>query len=89
MSNNNEEMMELETILLPDEDGNEQEYAILDTFNFEERQYMVICQVEGDTIDDANSELLRYRVEGEDIFLDSIEDDNEFERAVAYYATME
>lgn len=85
----NEETMELETILLPDEDGNEQEYAILDTFNFEERQYMVICEVEGDTIDDENAELLRYRVENEEIFLDSIEDDEEFNRAVAYYATME
>lgn len=85
----NEETMELETILLPDEDGNEQEYAILDTFNFEERQYMVICEVEGDTIDDENAELLRYRVENEEIFLDSIEDDDEFNRAVAFYATME
>lgn len=85
----NEETMELETILLPDEDGNEQEYAILDTFNFEERQYMVICEVEGDTIDDENAELLRYRVENEEIFLDSIEDDEEFNRAVAYYAAME
>lgn len=85
----NEETMELETILLPDEDGNEQEYAILDTFNFEERQYMVICEVEGDTIDDENAELLRYRVENEEIFLDSIEDDEEFNRAVAFYATME
>lgn len=85
----NEEMMELETILLPDEDGNEQEYAILDTFNFEERQYMVICEVEGDTIDDENAELLRYRVENEEIILDSIEDEDEFNRAVAYYATMD
>lgn len=85
----NEETMELETILLPDEDGNEQEYAILDTFNFEERQYMVICQVEGDTIDDDNAELLRYHVEDGEIYLDSIEDDDEFNRAVAYYATME
>lgn len=85
----NEELMELETILLPDEDGNEQEYAILDTFNFEERQYMVICEVEGDTIDDENAELLRYRVENEEFFLDSIEDDDEFNRAVAFYATME
>lgn len=85
----NEEMMELETILLPDENGNEQEYAILDTFNFEENQYMVICEVEGDTIDDENAELLRYRVEDGEIILDSIEDEEEFNRAVAYYATME
>lgn len=85
----NEELMELETILLPDEDGNEQEYAILDTFNFEERQYMVICEVDGDTVDDENAELLRYRVENEEIILDSIEDDDEFNRAVAFYATMD
>lgn len=85
----NEELMELETILLPDEDGTEQEYAILDTFNFEERQYMVICEVDGDTVDDENAELLRYRVENEEIILDSIEDDDEFNRAVAFYATMD
>lgn len=89
MANTNEEMLELETILLPDEDGNDQEYAILDTFSFEDKQYMVICQVEGDTIDDSDSELLRYTVEGEDMILDSIEDDEEFNRAVAYYASME
>lgn len=85
----NEELMELETILLPNEDGTEQEYAILDTFNFEDRQYMVICEVEGDTVDDENAELLRYRVENEEIILDSIEDDDEFNRAVAFYATMD
>lgn len=85
----NEELMELETILLPNEDGTEQEYAILDTFNFEERQYMVICEVDGDTVDDENAELLRYRVENEEIILDSIEDDDEFNRAVAFYATMD
>lgn len=85
----NEELMELETILLPNEDGTEQEYAILDTFSFEDQQYMVICEVEGDTIDDENAELLRYRVENEEIILDSIEDDEEFNRAVAFYATMD
>lgn len=85
----NEELMELETILLPNEDGTEQEYAILDTFNFEEHQYMVICEVDGDTVDDENAELLRYRVENEEIILDSIEDDDEFNRAVAFYATMD
>lgn len=85
----NEELMELETILLPNEDGTEQEYAILDTFSFEDHQYMVICEVEGDTIDDENAELLRYRVENEEIILDSIEDDEEFNRAVAFYATMD
>lgn len=85
----NEELMELETILLPNEDGTEQEYGILDTFNFEDRQYMVICEVEGDTVDDENAELLRYRVENEEIILDSIEDDDEFNRAVAFYATMD
>lgn len=85
----NEELMELETILLPNEDGTEQEYGILDTFSFEDRQYMVICEVEGDTVDDENAELLRYRVENEEIILDSIEDDDEFNRAVAFYATMD
>lgn len=85
----NEELMELETILLPNEDGTEQEYGILDTFSFEDHQYMVICEVEGDTIDDENAELLRYRVENEEIILDSIEDDDEFNRAVAYYATLD
>jgi len=85
-----EEEMELETLLLPNEEGVEEEYAILDTFNFEERQYMVICLVEGDTIDDENAELLRYAVAEDGGFvLDSIEDEDEFNRAVAYYATME
>ena len=88
MENMNEEMLELETILLPNEDGTETEYAILDTFDFEDKLYMVICQVEGDTIDDSETELLRYTVEGEEMILDSIEDDDEFNRAVAYYATL-
>ena len=84
-----EELMELETLLLPDENGVEEEYAILDTFNFEERQYMVICLVEGDTIDDENAELLRYTVAEDGGFvLDSIEDEDEFNRAVAYYAAL-
>ncbi len=83
--------MELETLLLPGENGTEEEYAILDTFNFEERQYMVICAVEeGDTIDEENAELLRYAVaEDGGFILDSIEDEDEFNRAVAYYATLD
>lgn len=86
----NEEMMELETLLLPDENGNETEYAILDTFDFEDKLYMVICEVENNTIDDENAELLRYTVaEDGGFILDSIEDEEEFNRAVAYYAALD
>ena len=81
------EMMEVETIMLPGEDGKEHEYAILDDFELDGNQYMVISVIEGDEIAE-DMELLRYREDGDDLILDIIEDEEEFQRAAQYYDSL-
>ncbi len=83
-----DEMMTVDTIMLPNEDGTEEEYAILDEFKFEENMYMIVAPVDGDMIDDSTTELFRFREEGEDIILDAIEDEAEFKRVADYYASL-
>lgn len=81
------EMIEVETVMLPGEDGKEHEYAILDDFELDGKKYMVISVIEGDEIAE-DMELLRYREEGDDMIFDIIEDEEEFERAAKFYDSL-
>jgi uncharacterized protein YrzB (UPF0473 family) len=82
-----EEMIEVETVMLPGEDGKEHEYAILDDFQLDGKNYMVIAVIEGDEIAE-EMELLRYREEGDDMIFDIIEDEEELQRAAEFYDSL-
>ena len=47
-----EELEEFVTITIPQEDGTEQEFAIVDSFNADGSHYIVVSRVEGDLVYD-------------------------------------
>ena len=85
----NEEMyFEIDTIMIPLEDGSEMECAIMDEFEAEGRNYMVLSPIEeGDEIGE-DEYLYRYEEDGDDVILSYIDDDEEMERISELYAEM-
>ena len=85
----NEEMyIEIDTIMIPLEDGTEMECAIMDEFEAEGRGYIVLSPIEeGDQIGE-DEYLYRYEEDGDDMILSYIDDDAELERISDLYAEM-
>ncbi|MBR5474927.1 MAG: molecular chaperone TorD family protein [Lachnospiraceae bacterium] len=84
-----EESIWVTTILLPNEDGGEDECAILNEFEFEGVSYMVVADiVEGDIIDESSSEILRYTEDGEELIVDTIDDEDEYQRVDEFYRAL-
>lgn len=78
-----------DTVVLLDEDGNEQEFEILDAVETDDARYVALMPLfddPQDAIDDAG-ELIVMRVEADDDgeVLVTIEDDNEFEDILAVF----
>ena len=82
-----EEEMSFETFILPMEDGTEQEFAILDEFEFEGKGYILVSAVEDDEL---SEELVLYNCEydGEDMIINYIEDETEYKRVAEAYDAM-
>lgn len=79
-----EMMIEVETIMLTMEDNVDQEFAILDYFDHEGKQYVIVSKVNGDTIEE-DTFLYGYSEDEEDIIIEYIEDDDEYDKLVAAY----
>jgi len=84
----NEEFFDYETIVIPMEDGVDQECAILCTFMLEDKEYIVVSAIENDELAD-DAYIFALTREGEDYIIDNIEDDDEYERAAQAYEEME
>ena len=83
----NYEYYEVDTIVLTEDDGTTTEYAVLDKFSFEGKDYTILAEVNGEDIAD-DEFIYTYETEGEDMIISSIEDDDEFERVSAYYSSL-
>lgn len=83
-----EDEMSFETFILPMEDGTEQEFAILDEFEFEGKGYILVSAVEDDEL---SEELVLYNCEydGDDMIINYIEDEEEYRRVAEAYDAME
>ena len=83
-----EDEMSFETFILPMEDGTEQEFAILDEFEFEGKGYILVSAVEDDEL---SEELVLYNCEydGDDMIINYIEDEEEYTRVAEAYDAME
>lgn len=86
----NQEFFELETFTL-EMDGKEVELAITDEFEFEEKQYVLCAEIEGDMVNEEDGlYLFRAISEGDDITVETIESEEEYNRIVeAYYEMCE
>ena len=79
-----DDVIEIETITMPMEDGTEQEFAILDDFEFEGKTYIVVSMIKDDDIDE-DIYIYGYQEDGDDVIIDYIEDDEEYEKVCAAY----
>ncbi len=82
----NQEFFECETFML-ELDGKEVELAITEEFDFEDKHYVLCAEVEGDMLkEDEGLYLFRAISEGDDITVETIETEEEYNRIVdAYY----
>ena len=84
-----EEMyFEIDTIMIPLEDGSEMECAIMDEFEAEGRNYMVLSPIEGEDEIGEDEYLYRYEEDGDDVILSYIDDEEELARISELYSEM-
>ena len=84
---NDDELVEVDTIIIPLPDGTEMECAIVDEFEMEDKGYLVLSPLEDDTI---GEEVFLYRFEedGSDLVLNYIDDEDELRRAGDFYYSL-
>lgn len=81
----NEELLEYDTFSL-EMNGKPVEFAIVEEFDFEGKNYILCGEVNGDEIDDEDLYLFRADMDGDEISVESIESEKEYNRIVeAYY----
>lgn len=78
------EMLEFETFTLTMDDDTEQEFAIMDEFEVEGKSYYVVSEVDGDEVS-PDIYVFGYHMEGDDLYIDNIDDDEEYEKVAAAY----
>ena len=81
----NEQLLEFDTFNL-ELNGKEIEFAITEEFDFEGKHYILCGEVSGDEINDEEVYLFRAVMEENEITVESIETEEEYDRIVeAYY----
>ncbi len=84
-----EQLYEFDTFIL-DMNGKEVEFAITEEFDFEGKHYILCGEVTGDEINDEEVYLFAAKTEGEEIEVESIDSEEEYDRIVeAYYELTE
>lgn len=85
---NEEEGIEIEVFTLTMEDGRDQEFVILDEFGLDGKNYIVVTTIdENDNIGE-DEYIYGCTEEGDDLLIDYIEDDEEYDRVAAAYAAL-
>lgn len=88
MSNElNSQEAEYTTFVTTMSDGKQQEFAIVEEFDFEKKHYILVSEVHGDEIAE-EVYLYRSKTIGEDFIVEFIEDKNEYARATAAYEAL-
>ncbi|WP_202080162.1 DUF1292 domain-containing protein [Caldalkalibacillus salinus] len=80
---------DVEKIIIPDEEGNEEVFEVLYKFDVEQtgKQYMMVIPVDGDPeVDEVYA--FRYEENGDDLSLFIIEDDKEWEIVESTFQTL-
>lgn len=81
----NEEGVEIEVFTLEMEDGKEQEFVVLDEFEFEAKDYIVVATIDAE--DNIGEEEYIYGCvkEGDDIIVEYIDDEDEYNKIADAY----
>ena len=91
----NEEMDEFDTVTLEMEDGSEVEFAILDEFDMDTEKFVLLSEIEGDSISSDPERMLFMKAiadescEEDEVILNVIEDPEQYNAVVEFYATLE
>ena len=91
----NENMEEFETVILEMDDGTEAEFAILDEFEMNHEKYVLLGEIEGDSVTDDPENMLFMKVAQDDtctedeIILTVIEDDAAYDAVVDFYTELD
>lgn len=92
---NTEKMEEFETVVLEMDDGSEVEFAILDEFEMQDDKYVLLGEIEGDSVTDDPEHMLFMKVENdpecseEEIILTVIDDDAAYDAVVDFYTELD
>lgn len=92
---NTEKMEEFETVVLEMDDGSEVEFAILDEFEMQDDKYVLLGEIDGDSVTDDPEHMLFMKVENdpecseEEIVLTVIDDDAAYDAVVDFYTELD
>lgn len=78
-------MEEYEVISIPVSDGTEKEFAIMDTFEVEEKSYMAVSLIEGDEIQEGVYLYRCHNAEDGDVVVEQITEPAEYKRVSKAY----
>jgi uncharacterized protein YrzB (UPF0473 family) len=90
----NEEMDEFDTVTLEMEDGSEVEFAILDEFDMDTEKFVLLSEIEGDSISTDPERMLFMKAiadescEEDEVILNVIEDPEQYNAVVEFYAEL-
>ena len=92
---NTEKMEEFETVVLEMDDGSEVEFAILDEFEMQDDKYVLLGEIEGDNINTDPDGMLFMKAimdescEEDEVILNVIEDPEQYNAVVEFYAELD
>ena len=91
----NEEMDEFDTVTLEMEDGSEVEFAILDEFDMDTEKFVLLSEIEGDSISTDPERMLFMKAiadescEEDEVILNVIEDPEQYNAVGEFYAELD
>ena len=84
-----EEFKEYATFTTTNKEGNEIEMAVVDEFEFEHKNYVVGALIEDNTINEEGLFIFRIKEAGEDIKVEKILNQTEYQKIAQAYMEME
>ena len=91
----NEEMDEFDTVTLEMEDGSEVEFAILDEVDMDTEKFVLLSEIEGDSISSDPERMLFMKsiadesCEEDEVILNVIEDPEQYNAVVEFYVELD
>lgn len=72
-----------------DEEGNVTKCEVYDVIDFEEKTYAMLLPIEDEDSDEPELIVLEYIEEGDEVYFQNIEDEDEFNRVCEYIESLE
>ena len=89
MEHHENEFQEYATFVITARDGSEVELAVVDEFEFENKQYVVGAVIEGDTINDEARYIYEAEVKDDELVVKKIAKEFDYNRIANAYLHME